>query len=53
MWFDADILQINNLHDLLKFGAENDGITSVVFSGDALHFSQGEDAVTLVTEIIM
>jgi len=26
MWFDSDILQMSNLHDLLKFGSENDGI---------------------------
>jgi hypothetical protein len=26
MWFDSYFLKMSNLHDLLKFGSENDGI---------------------------
>ena len=52
MWFDRDTLQKDNLIDFQIFGQNNDGIKSLVFSGDALNFSQGKDAVTIVTEMI-
>jgi hypothetical protein len=39
MWLDADILDPAHIQDLQKFASQNDGIRSLVFSGDALHFS--------------
>ena len=39
MIFDREVLKSECIEDLCQFGIENDGIKSMVFTGDALQFS--------------
>jgi hypothetical protein len=53
MIFDREVLKSECIEDLCQFGIENDGIKSMVFTGDALQFSMDEEAVSNINEILM
>jgi hypothetical protein len=53
MIFDREVLKSECIEDLCQFGIENDGIKSMVFTGDALQFSIDEEAVSNINEILM
>lgn len=53
MIFEREVLKSECIEDLCQFGIENDGIKSMVFTGDALQFSMDEEAVSNINEILM